>query len=101
MSRDVKFFGMAGMSGSYGTTMKPVPSEEHLYIRLTGVSVVNGQNHYAWTAVSRTDGAKWSNLEVKGGPGYDPAFEFNEQSATIGLVYKAWRDASSGQLLFF
>jgi inosine/xanthosine triphosphate pyrophosphatase family protein len=51
--------------------------------------------------VNRASDGSYQNSTQSGGPGYDPAFEMNNQDATIGWVYRAKRDQSTGQPLFF
>ena len=60
-----------------------------------------GPVRYAWQEAYRSPDGKWNTLDRKGTLDFDPAYEFNDQSPTIGWIYPAYRDKITNQVLFF
>jgi hypothetical protein len=92
--------GLKGCVTPNGMTLQQIDTGEFL-IRLTARTVVSGINQYTWVKVTRASDGSYETSTQTGGPGYDPAFELNGQTATIGWVYRAKRDQNTGQPLFF
>lgn len=96
-------FSISGIRGSVspnGVQLADV-KQERFYARLTAKTTVAGKNQYSWTRVTRAADGSWQDSAQTGGPGFDPAFEFNEGAAVIGNIYELRRDESTGQPLFF
>jgi hypothetical protein len=89
-----------GSVGPNGVQLGEI-KQERFYAQLTAKTTVNGKNQYSWTRVTRGSDGSWQTTSQTGGPGFDPAFEFNEASAVIGNIYELRRDESTGQPLFF
>ena len=100
MSRNVSFSGMSGRSSPTGTTMRNVPSEEEFYIKLVAKYTVGTSFQYSWQSVVRNITA-WTPTGESGGPGFDPAYEVNNQDSPINTIYRAYREPNSGEVLFF
>lgn len=100
--REFKASGMAGMASSSGTTLRSIPLQEEKYIKVTGRNTSNpAVKQYSWVEVVRAASGVWTETDKRGGAGFDPAYEFNNSDATVGQVFKAWREPGTGQLLFF
>lgn len=99
--KEIKYSGMAGMTTATGGTVRSIANQDEHFIKILGKNSVDGVSQYSWVEVARTPDGKWTELGVRGSQGFDPAFELNNANATDQSVYKAWRDASTGQLLFF
>lgn len=98
-----KSLSLGGLRGSVtpnGVQLGEV-KQERFYARITAKTTVAGKNQYSWTRVTRGSDGTWQDTRQTGGPGFDPAFEFNEATAVIGNIYEFRRDESTGQPLFF
>lgn len=71
--------------------------EDSFCIKITGQS----GNAYSWVRVERNKAHLWEETSERGSFTNDPAYEFNAATATTGQVYKAWRNPTSGEVLFF
>ena len=71
-----------------------------LDIRLTAQDTSTPKK-YSWVEVYRDTTGKWNNLTTSGNITYDPAYEYNDSSVTIGMIRPAHRDTRTGQMLFF
>jgi hypothetical protein len=100
MSRKVSFSGMSGRSSETGTTMRNVPNEEEFYIKLVAKYTVGTSFQYSWQSVVRNI-TSWTPTGEGGGPGFDPAYEVNNQDSPINTIYRAYREPNSGEVLFF
>lgn len=72
------------------------------WVKVTERIAVAGDapDQYKWTQVVRERDGSWKDIVTIGGPGFDPAYEVNDQRATVGKVYRAIRDPNSGQVVF-
>jgi len=92
--------GMRACVTPNGLTLQQI-SDGIFLIKISAKTVIAGVSQYTWTMVTRATDGSYQASTQGGGPGYDPAFEMNNQDATIGFVYQAKRDQSTGQPLFF
>lgn len=92
--------GLRGCVTPNGVTLQQIDPGEFT-IKITASTVVGSVTQYSWTRVTRAADGSWQETSQKGAPGFDPAFEMNNQAATVGWVYRAKRDQNTGQPLFF
>lgn len=71
--------------------------DDSFYIKITEVS---GAAH-GWVRVERNKAHLWDETSERASVSNDPAYEVNSGTGTVGQVYKAWRHATSGEVLFF
>ena len=72
-------------------------TDDSFYIKITEVS---GSAH-GWVRVERNRAHLWDETSERSSATNDPAFEVNGGGGTVGQVYKAWRNPTTGEVLFF
>lgn len=93
--------GLVGVGSANGIALGKIDLST-FWIKVTERIAVAGDapDQYKWVQVIRERDGSWKNIVTTGGPGFDPAYEINDQRATVGTVYRAIRDPNSGQVLF-
>lgn len=93
--------GLVGVGSSGGIALGKIDLST-FWLKVTERIAVTGDapDQYKWKQVIRERNGDWKELVTTGGPGYDPAFEVNDQRAIVGNVYRAIRDPNTGQVLF-
>lgn len=93
--------GLVGVGSSNGIALGKIDLPT-FWIKVTERVAITGDapDQYKWKQVVRERNGSWRDLITTGGPGFDPAFEINDQQATAGKVYRAIRDPNTGQVLF-
>lgn len=84
---------IAGNTGGQAVSI----TDDSFYIKITEVS---GSAH-GWVRVERNRAHLWDETSERSSATNDPAFEVNGGGGTVGQVYKAWRNPTSGEILFF
>jgi len=72
-------------------------TDDSFYLRITEIS---GSAH-GWVRVERNRAHLWDETSERSSATNDPAFEVNGGGGSVGQVYKAWRNPTSGEVLFF
>lgn len=93
--------GLVGVGSPNGIALGKIDLPT-FWIKVTERITVSGDapDQYRWKLVTRERSGSWTELVTTGGPGFDPAYEINDQPATVGRVYRAIRDPNTGQVLF-
>lgn len=72
------------------------------WIKVTARTAGEGDapDQYRWTQVVRQTDGTWKEIVTSGGPGFDPAYEANDDAVTLNKIYRAIRDPNTGQVIF-
>ena len=105
MSKPVSFSGISGRSSENGASMRQIPVEEEFYIRPLTVTPSKDVSNkdvytYSWERVTRSSLGVWIPTGQIGGQGFDPAYEVNNANTSLNVVYRAYREAQSTQVVF-